>query len=941
MIGLRRYLIISILFFSGIILLPLIQGQQDETSLSAFLETYRQVDRLYDYADNASERLGLSVEEEERLNEEARKGFVSLLDRLDRAGIPYDSLRFYCHFKSGEIDHYFGRLSEAQGHYRAAITVKSIHLGIKDSSLFKPLLYSGNIYYSLGNMDSALFQFKEAEAIADLYPQGIQESGRLFNSLGALFYETGNFRQARNYFAKAVSTLPRSDVNYKEFFVSYNNNLAATLTKLEEYDEAITLYEKILPLNISRNDILHNMGIINLNLGSIRRSLDYFRQVPLKGPVAARLANNFALAYFNLKNYDSSTYYLQLAEKLNQEQHGNRKNSTLGLTLRYKGDVLSAEGNQEKAVELYHQAIIQFDNDFNNPDIFINPGAYSGIFSYINLFNTLSAKAVAFQLWYEKKKDIQLLKAALDAYRSAFRLADYVERNYDSDEARLFLNRIKYNIHHKPIDLCISLYELTGEASYQEEAYLFDQRNKASILSLNIREAELKTRGDIPAALVQEENRIRRNLTRLSIKAGNLTDSLQLTTLNNQIRDQEIELGRIQDKMRESGGDREISIVDRIPSLKKMQENILDSRTALLSFHLSEEQILAYVIRRESFHYQIIPIDPSFFARIDSFLIRLRLTGQGTHRDLLTLSGNLYEQLIKPIRADLNGIQRLIIIPDDELNYIPFETLTDSEGRYMLEDFSILYQYTTALLDKRVPLTSTPALTLGLAPFSNKERQNEFEPLPYSESELKGLSGNILFNEKATKDSLLFYANRYPIIHFATHARANDAEPLQSYISFYPADSQYKLYAREIYDLRLDSTNLVILSACETGTGQLVHGEGMMSLTRAFSYAGCPNIIASLWKAEDRTTSFITRRLHDHLQKGLTKDAALRQAKLDLLKDETIDPVLKTPEYWGHLIYIGEYEIEVHRPIWQYALPALFILSILVALSIARKQKKT
>ncbi|OYW19040.1 MAG: hypothetical protein B7Z54_04735 [Sphingobacteriales bacterium 12-47-4] len=99
-------------------------------------------------------------------------------------------------------------------------------------------------------------------------------------------------------------------------------------------------------------------------------------------------------------------------------------------------------------------------------------------------------------------------------------------------------------------------------------------------------------------------------------------------------------------------------------------------------------------------------------------------------------------------------------------------------------------------------------------------------------------------------------------------------------------------------------------------------------------------MIASLWKAEDRTTSLITRRLHDHLQKGLTKDAALRQAKLDLLNDDTIDPILKTPEYWGHLIYIGEYETVQHRPIWQYALPALFILSILVALSIARKQKK-
>jgi CHAT domain-containing protein len=118
------------------------------------------------------------------------------------------------------------------------------------------------------------------------------------------------------------------------------------------------------------------------------------------------------------------------------------------------------------------------------------------------------------------------------------------------------------------------------------------------------------------------------------------------------------------------------------------------------------------------------------------------------------------------------------------------------------------------------------------------------------------------------------------------------------------------LYAGEIYDLQLDSTQLVILSACETGAGQLVRGEGLMSLSRAFAYAGCPNIITSLWKAEDKATAFIAKRLHYYLQKNYSNDEALRQAKLDFLKSKEVEPRFKTPNYWAHFIFIGNYQHE-------------------------------
>src|SRR4029077_16894340 len=117
---------------------------------------------------------------------------------------------------------------------------------------------------------------------------------------------------------------------------------------------------------------------------------------------------------------------------------------------------------------------------------------YSGVFTYIGLFNTLTAKANAFKILYDAGKKQDDLKSALDAYRAAYTLIAYVERTYDSDEARLFLNKTKYSIRSLPIEINFTLFGITNDKKYLEEAYLFDQRNKATILALNVQQNEFR-----------------------------------------------------------------------------------------------------------------------------------------------------------------------------------------------------------------------------------------------------------------------------------------------------------------------------------------------------------------------------------------------------------------------------------------------------------------
>ena len=189
-------------------------------------------------------------------------------------------------------------------------------------------------------------------------------------------------------------------------------------------------------------------------------------------------------------------------------------------------------------------------------------------------------------------------------------------------------------------------------------------------------------------------------------------------------------------------------------------------------------------------------------------------------------------------------------------------------------------------------------------------------------------------DSSATKFNFLLNASQYSIIHLATHASINNDDPLLSYIAFYPLPENnspdFLLYASEIYNMNLGSAELVILSACESGKGKLIKGEGLISLSRAFAYAGCSNIITSLWKAEDQATSFIAQRLHYYLAKKLRKEKALQLAKLDLLNSNTIDPRLKSPAHWSHLIYIGQYVPEKSFRNWWWFAASIIMLGSLI-----------
>ncbi|HZZ76546.1 MAG TPA: CHAT domain-containing protein, partial [Puia sp.] len=182
--------------------------------------------------------------------------------------------------------------------------------------------------------------------------------------------------------------------------------------------------------------------------------------------------------------------------------------------------------------------------------------------------------------------------------------------------------------------------------------------------------------------------------------------------------------------------------------------------------------------------------------------------------------------------------------------------------------------------------------------------------------------------------------DRFPIIHLATHAMTDLDNPSASFIAFYPTAgirSEDFLFLDEVYSLNMDSCRMIVISACETGRGELVHNEGVMSFARAFLYAGCPSTINTLWKADDHSTSEIIKLFYKYMEEGDSKTLALQRAKLEFIRN---NPLLRNPVYWSHIVLTGDtHPLYKKRQPWIWAVFAIIFATILL-FSIKRRQKK-
>ena len=349
----------------------------------------------------------------------------------------------------------------------------------------------------------------------------------------------------------------------------------------------------------------------------------------------------------------------------------------------------------------------------------------------------------------------------------------------------------------------------------------------------------------------------------------------------------------------------------------------------------------AYVVRRSG-----APafVDWGDAAPIDELIVEFRRTLSQPRGTLAhDLGRRLDAALLQPTRAALGTATQIYLSPDGALNLVPFGALVDENDRYLVE--TLTFNYVSSGRDLlRAPAAATTARgvpvvvadpafdTGGTASGASPTRSvlgNHFEPLPGTAAEaqaIKSLLANarVFTGDQATETALKEVAAPR-VLHVATHgffledqdlsgaaaagsAPAAEDPMLRSGLVFAGANSGRSgsddgvLTALEAAALDLAGTELVVLSACETGVGDVRTGEGVFGLRRAFMVAGAETLVMSLWQVDDDATRRLMEEFYGRLAKGEGRAEALRQASLALLRD----PARRHPFYWASFISTGE-----------------------------------
>lgn len=332
----------------------------------------------------------------------------------------------------------------------------------------------------------------------------------------------------------------------------------------------------------------------------------------------------------------------------------------------------------------------------------------------------------------------------------------------------------------------------------------------------------------------------------------------------------------------------------------------------------------------------------------------------------------LYRALWFPIEDYINT-KKVVIVPDRELFNLSFETLTpkpiksfqEMATNSLLGKYDISYNFSLLLYKDKKKVTDYSSEYIAFAPGFNKKMKDDYKlaikdsvnldkayltllPQPFSEELVKKYSkifkGDYFINENASKDIFVKRAKEHKIIHIGTHAESNNISPELSRLIFakktdskesYDANS---LYSYEIYNIDL-SSNLAILTACETGKPTYQAGEGMISLAHAFNYAGSESILTSLWEIDEISSTTIVKLFYNNLAKGLAKDEALRQAKLSYLA--SAEGRAAAPQYWAGLVLIGDTTpIDLNTGVawWWFVLEGIVLLLLLLFIFKSRKE---
>lgn len=504
------------------------------------------------------------------------------------------------------------------------------------------------------------------------------------------------------------------------------------------------------------------------------------------------------------------------------------------------------------------------------------------------------------------------LEKALLYFELSFVVEDLIRATYSYDDAKLQQQIENRNRTERALEILYTLHQKTNASLHAAHAFQLAERTKAVTLKEKINSQTTKHRASDDSLFVQERA--------LRYKQATLASAISIE----QLKQDQMNLDHMHDLLEQQArivislnevekaidlkydSHRDLTSVQQI-DLRRLQRDLKQSNAILLEYFAGNNALYIFQISSSSVELKRVEQIDSLKIKIIQ-LNKLLASSSAINNNIEEYSKTAFA-LFKILKLPL-GLpeKKLIVIPDGVLSIIPFDALlyepvhhsNYASFPFVLRSFTIAYQLSADVYLKSKKLSTKKSNTLlGMFPVF----ENTAQALHYSKQEAANIKnhveGTFLFNEAATKKTFVEKLEDYSIIHLSTHASSGSLYEPPS-ITF--IDST--LYLPQIYGFKMN-TDLLVLSACETGSGTLVKGEGAISLARGFQLAGVQRLIFSLWKVNDYSTATLMSGFYKHLSSIDSRDESLQQAKLDYLLDESISNNRKSPYYWSGFVYYG------------------------------------
>ncbi len=555
------------------------------------------------------------------------------------------------------------------------------------------------------------------------------------------------------------------------------------------------------------------------------------------------------------------------------------------------------------------------------------------------------------ELWKQSPHEFFQLDLGLKAIQRALQLTDFeLELNWDLPTQQK-LGELVRSICEEGMALVHLKWEQEGDSTAWNEAINISERAKAVRLYRGLAQWAAQQELALPISLREEDLRLRRAHIKVQQSLNEaqglgIPDSNRWLALTQRWQD----LSQARQELAER-------IAQLHPQYAKLSYQGPKLSWQSIQAALMPQQSLVSYFQGEQNVYQLWLLDGelNFLKQewspawsIHAQELAQRKQGDWNQDIPLALS----KKLVSPL-AFSSSSKRLLVVPDASLNYLPFEALPNPAGEqaqdWLIKHFAIGYTQSLSIWtaapsikrDARVAYGGFAPNFEGTQP-GIEERAKEVGPLLWAPIEVKQAQevwgGKAFLGEHCQETQFKAEAPKFQIIHLATHAWVREEDPLASYFLLSPpADSSEdgRLHAYELYNLPLNA-QLAVLSACHSGAGPLNQGEGVMSLSRAFAYAGCPSTVVSLWQTNDEVSAWLLEAFYAYLSQGIPKDLALRQAKLDFLADPQTDAYQAQPYFWATLVLWGDptsIQIPAQSSAWTY-IGVLILLIMGIGLAI-------